>query len=181
MIWPIFGCAKYDLQWYSSEVDNMNCYREKLKDSLSQVSLSFQAKRTEIHIPLIYRNVEEKSPYRIKFVSSTNEHKFESATIISASLTNSTGKIIPLMNRNNPIKLNYSFEKYSGYAQGRAFEAVCLLPEKLYIDYEKHDKLTVSLIFLLKKANSTIHETVVADFYPIHEKGMDFIFQTYTN
>ena len=31
------------------------------------------------------------------------------------------------------------------------------------------------------EANKIIHETVIADFYPIHERWMGLIFQTYTN
>ena len=85
------------------------------------------------------------------------------------------------MNPDNPINLQYSFEDYSGYAQGSAYEADCLLPESLNIDHKTNNKLTVAVKFSLIKANKTIHETVIADFYPIHERWMGLIFRTYTN
>ena len=177
----LFGCAKSDFQWYSSENDNMNCYRSRLKASQSLVSLAFEAKRSEIHIPFIFRSVTEKSPYRIKFVSSTSEPKFETVIVRSASLTDSKGKVILLVNPDKPINLQYSFEDYSGYALGSAYEADCLLTESLNIDHKTNDKLKVSVKLSLIKANKIFHETVVADFYPIHERGVGLIFKTYTN
>ncbi len=181
LLYIISGCANSDFESYSAEPDSMNCFRKKLKGSKAQISLAIEGEENRFYIPLIYLSYKVRSPYSVKFVLSTDSLLYDSVLITNAILKNKAGKTFSLMEENRTISLNFSYNKYSGYALKEAFEADFSLPRKINIDYKKNSNLTIAVDFSLISKSNEERYNVETYFYAIHEKWSGSILSTITN